>query len=334
MFIKACLSKIFMLINDRVYGEIEITEPVLLELINSKPVQRLKDINQAGSSMYVMNKPITRFEHSIGVMFLLKMLGASIEEQIAGLIHDVPHTAFSHVIDYVFKNEEQDFHEKFHEKIIMDSEIPEILKKYDFDVKRLLDEHNFPLLERKLPDLCADRIDYTLRDYVTYFCLDDKIKDILSHLIIHNDEIIFNNKNIAKTFAEIFLLCDNSYWTDIREVGCFNIMADALRIALDNNILSESDLFENGAFVYDKLKNSDNKEILKKLEFLNPNLKIINDESNPDYITKSKLRYVDPKFLENNNICKVSEHFPDFKKTLDEHNARIKKGFFVKIVSY
>ena len=30
---------------DRVYGEFEITEPIILELINSAPLQRLKDID-------------------------------------------------------------------------------------------------------------------------------------------------------------------------------------------------------------------------------------------------------------------------------------------------
>ena len=33
--------------TDRVYGNFEIEEPVILELINSKTIQRLKDIDQA-----------------------------------------------------------------------------------------------------------------------------------------------------------------------------------------------------------------------------------------------------------------------------------------------
>ena len=37
-----------MIIKDRVYGETEILEPVLLEIINSPTLQRLKDIDQAG----------------------------------------------------------------------------------------------------------------------------------------------------------------------------------------------------------------------------------------------------------------------------------------------
>ena len=118
-----------MNINDKVYGEITIDEPVLLELIQSKPIQRLKGINQAGASQYALkHKTISRYEHSVGVMILLKKLNASVEEQIAGLLHDIPHTAFSHVIDFAFKDTDHkhEFHEKFHEQIILQSEMKTI----------------------------------------------------------------------------------------------------------------------------------------------------------------------------------------------------------------
>jgi len=103
-----------MQIHDRVYGEVQIDNPVLIELMHSAPLQRLKRINQAGVAQYVLpRKNITRYEHCVGVMILLKRLGASLEEQIAGLLHDVPHTAFSHVIDFVFASERHDYHENF-----------------------------------------------------------------------------------------------------------------------------------------------------------------------------------------------------------------------------
>jgi len=34
--------------KDPIYGEVEITEPVIVELINSPSLQRLKGIDQAG----------------------------------------------------------------------------------------------------------------------------------------------------------------------------------------------------------------------------------------------------------------------------------------------
>jgi len=67
-------------INDRVYGSINIDEPVLLELMVSEPLKRLKNINQAGASKYaIAGKTVSRYEHSLGVMILLSILGAAME---------------------------------------------------------------------------------------------------------------------------------------------------------------------------------------------------------------------------------------------------------------
>ena len=55
---------------------------------------------------------MTRFEHSLGVFALLRRLRAPRREQVAGLLHDISHTAFSHAVDFVFTSEEQDHHEQ------------------------------------------------------------------------------------------------------------------------------------------------------------------------------------------------------------------------------
>lgn len=159
-------------IKDRVYGEIEISEPMLVEIINSPSLQRLKKISQAGYfEPYFPGTWHSRFEHSLGVCILLKKYGASIEEQIAGLIHDVSHSAFSHCIDYVLSagSEKEHCHQDnvFYD-YIKKTEIPEILRKYNFDVEYILDESNFPLEEKNLPQLCADRIDYSLRTALVF----------------------------------------------------------------------------------------------------------------------------------------------------------------------
>lgn len=48
------------------------------------------------------------YDHSMGVFVILRARGAPLEEQIAGLLHDVSHTAFSHVGDWVYGKENQD----------------------------------------------------------------------------------------------------------------------------------------------------------------------------------------------------------------------------------
>ena len=89
--------------TDRIYGDVDITENVVVDIINSQAFQRLKGIDQAGYfEVYFPGTKHSRFEHSIGCYVLLKMYGASLEEQLAGLIHDVSHSAFSHTADYIF----------------------------------------------------------------------------------------------------------------------------------------------------------------------------------------------------------------------------------------
>ncbi|MBU1202481.1 HD domain-containing protein [Patescibacteria group bacterium] len=324
-----------MIITDRVYGKIEINEPVLLELMQSFPLERLKGINQAGASQYALNKPINRYEHSVGVMILLKILGAPLEEQIAGLLHDVPHTAFSHVIDYVFENEDHEFHEKFHEEIIKKSDIPGILKKYNFDLDRLLDENNFPLLERKLPDLCADRIDYALRDRVGYLKEGERVASYIADFVTVNNEIVFSKPDIALYFAKDFLDMDYRVWSAPLEIALFQILANAIKIALAENIISKDDLFEDDKFVYDKLKNSANQQVLDLLAKLNPKLVIDFDKNNYDFFSKNKLRFVDPKFVDTDgNLKRVTERFPEFIDDLKKHEDWTLGGHYIKIKSW
>jgi uncharacterized protein len=327
-----------MIIEDRVYGKINIEESVLLELMKSGPLQRLKGINQAGASKYaIAAKVVTRYEHSVGVMILLKFLGASVEEQIAGLLHDVPHTAFSHVADYVFTSDEHkhEFHEKFHEQIIKNSEIPVILKKYNYDLSRILDEHNFSLLEKDLPDLCADRIDYSLRDRVAMGADISRIPIYIKNFVVKDKEIIFNDMKIAKQFSEDYLEMDYKYWSHPREVAMFQILADALKVALEKKIISQDDLFQDDDFVYNKLKQSKDKDILKYLDKLNPKLKIELDKKNYDFYSRNKLRFVDPKFVSSDgSIRHTTEAFPKFKDELKKHKDWIEAGNYIKIVAY
>lgn len=323
-----------MEIKDIVYGSVNITDKVLIELIKSRPVQRLKKIKQAGATPYAIKKrDTTRYEHSIGVMLLLRRLNAPLEEQIAGLMHDIPHTAFSHVADFVFSDKNHEFHEKFHEHIIKNSEIPSILKKYGLDIKRLTSEENFHLLEKKLPDLCADRIDYTLRDMIVYKGRSKMIDVYLSNFTVKNNEIIMNNGAAAKSFAEYYIKADKFLWSNPLEVALYQILADAIKIGLKNKIISKKDLFQDDDFVYGKLKSSKNKKILKRLSMLNPNIRVIDNPKDYHFYTRNKLRYIDPKFLDvDGSIRKVSEAYPLFKDILKEHKKKIERGYFVKIL--
>lgn len=322
-----------MEINDLVYGKFTITEPVILELINSRPLQRIKRINQAGSQLVEPHRTLTRYEHCIGVMLLLRKYNAILEEQIAGLLHDVPHTAFSHAVDFVFREgESQTYHERFLEKVILDSEIPAILQKYRVDTKKVLDPGNFSLLEQEIPELCADRIDYSLRDLRNYdYLTNQEIEQILGSIAVHNDRFIMTDRQTAAVFARAFIKACLEFWNSPKTLATFELMGDLLRTGLELGIIKEEDLFLTDDELILKISNSARPETTKFLEKLTPRLSFTLDQENFDYHTKGKARYIDPPILHNNEIKRLSEINETFSHEVASFKERVRRGHKIKI---
>src|SRR3954470_2885040 len=137
---------------DRVYGDVAIDDPRLLDLIACPTFQRLRGIRQAGPSAFAFPfKTVTRFEHSLGVSLLLGALGAGLREQVAGLLHDISHTAFSHAVDFVFSSEEQDHHEELKPEFLNRPDVVAALRALNFTPRDFFDDSIYPLLERPLP---------------------------------------------------------------------------------------------------------------------------------------------------------------------------------------
>ncbi|MBI3309193.1 MAG: HD domain-containing protein, partial [Candidatus Melainabacteria bacterium] len=269
-----------MLYTDKVYGQHKIEEEVVVELINSKPVQRLKKISQYGINHLVLKHlSTTRFEHSVGVYLLLRRLNASLKEQINGLLHDVSHTAFSHVADFVFKNSEQNYHEKFYNKFLLNSEIPMILKRHNLSIDDVTAETSHTLLEKDFPDLCADRLDYFYRDLTHIHKISiDEAHNNLGHLIIMNNEILFDDINAAKFFAFNYCEGNKTFWADTKIIMFMTMMAEIIGIALKNKIISEGDLFLTDDVVLRIIKDSADEEINKRFKWIREDLILKEDE--------------------------------------------------------
>ncbi len=317
-----------MIIYDRVYGKVEIKEKILIDLINSKPLQRLKKIKQAGISGYIVDfkKDITRFEHSLGVMILLRKYDADLKEQIAGLLHDISHTAFSHVVDFVYSNDEHEFHELHYKNTVLKTEIFYILKSNCFDIEDFLDIRKFKLLERNIPDLCADRIDYFLRDRNAR--LGKNGDKFIKNLIVYNEEFVFNHQKDALKFAKEYLYQNKISWYSSEEGYYYIKFAQILKKALRQKVISKNDLFTNDETVLNKLKM--NQKINEEIKiFLNP-VKLKITQRNGSIFIKSKPRFVDPKILIDGKVKILSEINLEFKNFLKKEIDWMKKGFWVK----
>jgi HD superfamily phosphohydrolase len=310
------------------YGAFQINEPILIELIKSKPIQRLKHISHQGMIKTKNTKiKYSRYEHSIGVMLLLRKLGASVEEQTAGLLHDVSHTAFSHTTDMLFGNyEKQNLQDSLHKKTIKNKTITTILKKHGYKPSRISQLKLFPLLEKEAPNLCADRLDYSLRDM---HHLHINIKPFIKHLTVHNNEIIFTSQKQAERYAKNYARLQNNLYASKKELVKVKILTTALQQALQQKIISKKDII-NGvdSQVINKIKKSqfeNTKQLLKNLQ--NENYKI----SQGDTLLKAKFRYVNPKFIKKNSIQKLANAKPSYKKLIQKNQAKNAKGYKIKI---
>lgn len=285
--------------SDKIYGEFELPG-VIEELIETRVFQRLKKIHQGGAIILVNPKMNhTRFDHSIGVMLLIKKLGGDITEQIAGLIHDISHTAFSHLIDYVLENEQEDYHEKRFGEILQDEELTNVLKKNGFDPAVFLEIEQFKLLEYPLPNLSADRIDYTLRDMFLLGQISQKDIDwFLNGLQVHEDRIVLKSDEYGKWFQVQYEYLVKEYFGGMENREVNTIMKDIIQSCLANGTIEIRDFHQDDFYLLEKINHSMN--LMDKIaEMRNQGVNTKN------LITKK--RVVNPEILVNNQVIRLSE---------------------------
>ena len=179
-------------IRDPLYGFISFEE-FELKLIDSWPFQRLRNINQLGTTKWVFpSGHHTRFEHSLGTYYLSKKIIECLKEHefseidqevfhLASLLHDIGHAPFSHVGENIRCADTDSMlnHELVGARILRETEINDILKeKYE---KKIIDRIIFvmegdskggtenDLISKTLltGQVGIDRLDYLRRDSIS-----------------------------------------------------------------------------------------------------------------------------------------------------------------------
>lgn len=177
MFEKLARTKVF---RDPIYGYIEVNYKIILELIDSKEVQRLRRIRQlSGVSMVFHTAEHTRFTHALGAYHMANLVLHHVEgieclseyERVvflcAALLHDIGHGPYSHAFENVLLTS----HEVMTEKIILSekTDVHRILAQVEHlaeDVAGIISHKGkYPLIESFVSSqLDVDRMDYLTRD--------------------------------------------------------------------------------------------------------------------------------------------------------------------------
>lgn len=324
-----------MVISDVLYGEFEVDQ-VLEELIVSKSVQRLKGIHQNGAS-YLINEKwnVTRFDHSVGVMLLVKKLGGSVEEQIAGLLHDVSHAAFSHVIDYVFHNEGESYHEEIFSSVVKNSEIPAILSKYGYNYEDiLLDDSKWTLLERSAPELCADRVDYTLRDMYTYGYVSlEEVHSFLEDVIAVDGKMVLQSIEMAEWFTKTYYKEVIDFFMKLINIYGNDMLAKTLKLALHKTVIHADDFLLEDDQLISKLQQCTDSEVHALLRKVHPNVNVKENRNDYDLYQKNKVRLIDPPLLREGEVVSSSVVSEKIRQMSEVAYEKAVRGMYVKVIS-
>jgi len=246
-------------IRDSLHGNLQLNE-FEVKLIDTPQIQRLRRIKQLGFTYLVYpGANHTRFEHSIGTMYLASRLAYGLklpDEQrqilrVCALLHDAGHGPFSHVSEAVLKES----HEQLTSKLILESELSTILsEKYDTKEIIGLIGGEGSLGQIISGDLDVDRMDYLLRDSyytgVAYGVID---VERLIHNMKLEDNLILKSKGVQA--AESMLLARYFMYPSVYQHHTTRIINSMFRRCLKQ-------LFKEGLINQEKIYKYDDADII------------------------------------------------------------------------
>lgn len=242
------------IINDPVFGFINIPNDFLYDIIQHPYFQRMNRIKQLGlTSTVYPGAQHTRLQHSLGAMYLmgeaiaqLRLVGTAITEAEAEgalaciLLHDIGHGPFSHTLEHSVVSEIS------HEEISL-LMMQEINREVDGRLDIALDIFTNKYPKKFLHQLVSGQLDMDRMDYLSRDSFFSGVSEgiigsarIIKMLNIHNDQLVVEAKGIYS--IEKFLVARRlMYWqvylhktAVAAEIMLMNILKRAKELASNN----------------------------------------------------------------------------------------------------
>ncbi len=271
-------------IIDPIYGRVNLSELEHI-IINTPEMARLRRIQQLGlADLAFPGANHTRFEHSVGTLFIADKIARAlclsekeiVKVRLAALLHDIGHSAFSHVVESVLKRnpayqpvmngKKLVNHEMFSRYIISNSFLTkqeiaqrtgntssffsDIAKMATGDIDALPVSYLTQIISN---DIDADRIDFMLRDsYHTGVSLGlVDVDQIVGSLSLFGGRLVLGGRegyeeDMAITAAESMLIARAHHYSAIihnpRTQGARVMLLHALENALSRYAASGNDV--------------------------------------------------------------------------------------------
>ncbi|KAL4947111.1 hypothetical protein BDW69DRAFT_179012 [Aspergillus filifer] len=199
-----------------------------------------------------------------------------IEEQVAALLHDISHTTLSHVIDHALSNPgEESYHEVHKTRYIETTRLPNILARYGI-TQEVFEEELFPLVEMPAPQLCADRLDYALRDAVSFgkLALEDARRVVASLKAFPSATaagrlLVLDDPNVALLLARAYINADKDVWSNPAHIDMYQRTGQLIRELVEAGSVDDKVLWQiSDAEFWSLLRQVANPEQLRAIKRL------------------------------------------------------------------
>ncbi len=213
------------ILNDPIYGFIQIPNSLIFDIIEHPYFQRLRRITQMGfSNLVYPGANHTRFHHALGCVYLMekavrvlrfKQIEISKDEEnalyIAILLHDIGHGAFSHALEHSIVSGIS--HEEISLKF-MHQLNKEFSGKLNLAIQIFEGKYERKFLCQLISSqLDIDRLDYLKRDSFYTGVTEGNISSdrLIVMINVKNDELVIEQKGIYS--VEKFLIARRlMYW--------------------------------------------------------------------------------------------------------------------------
>lgn len=279
-------------IRDPIHGDIRVTE-LELELIDTQSLQKLRRVKQLGTThLAYPGANHTRFEHSIGAAHLAFLIAQNLKlnEQetnevcVAALLHDIGHGPLSHSTEEVLEKYTGYKHEDYTQKLIKESELSDILKKYSIDpntiIKLIMGQDKTYRGRIITSEIDVDRMDYLVRDAhytgVAYGVID--LERLIHTLEIKNNSLVVTERGLHAAEALLvarFLMGPTVYNHHVKRIAD-SMLLRAVDRAIEEKIIDPKELHtmddieffsalrDSTGYVNDIVNRIDNRRLFKK----------------------------------------------------------------------
>ena len=246
------------ILNDPIYGFIQIPNSLIFDIVEHPYFQRLRRIAQMGfSNLVYPGANHTRFHHALGCVHLMqkavrvlrfKQIQISEEEEnavcLAILLHDIGHGAFSHALEHSIVGgiSHEEISLKFMKKLNAEFD-----GKLDLAIEVFEGKYHRKFLCQLISSqLDIDRLDYLKRDSFYTGVTEGNISSdrLIVMMDVKNDELVIEQKGIYS--VEKFLIARRlMYWqVYLHKTG---LVAENMLV----NVLKRAkELAEKGAELY------------------------------------------------------------------------------------